>query len=199
MTRLLVYAGPNGSGKSSLRDSGQSDDRVDLVIDPDRLARDINPADPRRADREAGRQALLLFEHCLANRRSMSLETTLSGHSVLRRLQAAKAHGYELDLRYIALDLVDLNIQRVRARAAGGGHFIDPTDIRRRYSRSLDNLPTTLAIVDRATVSDNTGLKPRSVLQVAGRRIVHIEPGLPAWLRVLLPMIEIALRLGAVP
>ncbi len=73
MTRLLVYAGPNGSGKSSLRDQGTSPDPVEVVIDPDRIARSLNPEDPRSADRAAGQAALTLFSASLAERRSLSL------------------------------------------------------------------------------------------------------------------------------
>jgi predicted ABC-type ATPase len=60
MTRLLVYAGPNGSGKSSLRDQGVLPDPVEVVIDPDRIARSLNPGDPRAADRAAGQAAIVL-------------------------------------------------------------------------------------------------------------------------------------------
>lgn len=70
----------------------------------------------------------------------MSLETILAGHTILRRLRTAKAAGYAVELRYVALDLVALNIQRVQARVARGGHPIALDVIRRRYgqpSRSL--------------------------------------------------------------
>ena len=93
MTRLLVYAGPNGLGKSSLRDQGTLPDPVEVVIDADRIARALNPADPRAADRAAGKVALVLFESSLAGRRFLSLETTLAGHSILRRVRTAKAAG----------------------------------------------------------------------------------------------------------
>lgn len=41
MSRLIVYAGPNGAGKSTLRDIGG--DIVDVVVDPDRIARELAP------------------------------------------------------------------------------------------------------------------------------------------------------------
>ena len=81
MSRLIVYAGPNGSGKSSLRETfGET---TDVVIDPDQIARAINPTDPRAVDREAGVTALTLFRETIEARRSLSLETTLSGRTVL--------------------------------------------------------------------------------------------------------------------
>ena len=190
MTRLLVYAGPNGSGKSSLRDQGALPDPVEVVIDPDRIARQLNPADPRAADRAAGKMALALFETSLAGRRSLSLETTLAGHSTLRRLRAAKAAGYDVELRYVALENVALNIQRVRARAARGGHFIEPANIRRRYVSSLANLPEGLAIVDRAILADNSGAAHLVVLEMAGQRITRAVSDLPGWLLPLMPRIR---------
>ena len=193
MTRLLVYAGPNGSGKSSLRDQSAQPDPVEVVIDPERIARGLDPANPRSADRAAGKAALEMFAASLATRRSISLETTLAGHSVLRRLRAAKAAGYDIELRYVALEAVALNIQRVRARAARGGHFIEPADIQRRYTASLSSLPEARAIVDRAILTDNSGLVHRVVLEMAGQRITRVLPDLPGWLLPLLPRIS-ALR-----
>lgn len=187
-----MYAGPNGSGKSSLRDRSLADDAVEVVIDPDRIAREIAPLDPRSADRAAGQAALALFGRGLAAGRSMSLETTLSGHSVLRRLQAAKAAGYEVELRYVALDFVALNVQRVQARAARGGHFIAPEVIRRRHASSLANLPDALRIVDRAILTDNSGQVPRPVLEIVQGQVVRTAPELPGWLATLMPRITAA-------
>lgn len=189
MTRLLVYAGPNGSGKSSLRDRSLAADAVEVVIDPDRIAREMAPLDPRSADRAAGREALVLFEAGLAAGRSMSLETTLSGLSVLRRLRAAKRAGYEVELRYVALDLVALNVQRVEARAALGGHHIAAEVIRRRHASSLANLPDALALVDRAVLTDNSGQVPRPVMEVASGRVVRAVADLPGWLRAVAALI----------
>lgn len=88
MSLFIVYAGPNGSGKSTLRE--QLGEEAEIVIAPDRIARRINPADPRSVDREAGAEAIRLFRQTLLARRSMSLETTLTGHTVLKRMNEAE-------------------------------------------------------------------------------------------------------------
>lgn len=199
MTRLLIYGGPNGSGKSSLRDHGRRTDGVEVVIDPDRIARSINPLSPREADRAAGQETLRLFAATLAARQTMSLETTLSGQTILRRLRLAKDAGYWVELRYVALDFVDLNIERVQARAAKGGHDIAPDVIRRRYASSFSNLPETLSIVSRAVLIDNSGAVPRAVLETVEGRIVTTAPDLPGWLRSLMPGIAGRLRSGQPP
>ncbi len=194
MTTFIVYAGPNGSGKSSLRDV--IDSPVEVVIDPDRIARQINAADPRSVDPEAGRAAVRLFGDTIAARQSLSMETTLSGHSALRRMERAKAAGYEVTLIYVALNDPQLNVDRVTERARQGGHFIEPGTVRRRIGSSLDNLPRALAIADQSIVLDNSGLAHRRVLEVADGRLTFQAEQMPRWLQDRLPAIETELRRG---
>jgi len=55
MPRLIVYDGPNGAGKSTLRDIG--DDQIDIIIDPDRIAKSLGGAVSSQNQIEAGRLA----------------------------------------------------------------------------------------------------------------------------------------------
>lgn len=192
MRRLIVYAGANGAGKSTLRADGA--DPVDLEIDPDRIAREIRPADPRSVDFAAGKEALRWFDRALAEGRSLSLETTLTGRTVLGRMQAAKDAGYEVILRYVAVSDADVNIRRVQARAAQGGHWIDPDTVRRRVAGSLENLAAAVAIADRAVLLDNSGDSHRRVLDIERGRIAFEAPDPPAWLVAQRP--RIAAELG---
>ena len=180
MKRLIVYAGANGAGKSSLRAGGG--DSVDFEIDPDRIARQINPADPRSVDFAAGKQALRLFDRTLAEGRSLSLETTLTGRTVLGRMQAAKDAGYEVTLRYVAVNDATINIDRVQARVVQGGHWIEPATVRRRVASSLENLPAAMAIADRSVLLDNSGPAHRQMLHVERGQVVSEAPDPPPWL-----------------
>ena len=96
----------------------------------------------------------------------------------------------DVELRYVALENVALNIQHVRAYAARGGHFIEPADIRRRYDASLANPLEGLAIMDRAILADNSGAAHRVVLEMAGQRITRAVSDLPGWLLPLMPRIR---------
>ena len=187
MTTFVVYAGPNGSGKSSVRDSKPIP--VEVVIDPDRIAREINPQAPRSVDNEAGKRALRLFDETIKAGRSVSMETTLTGYSVIRRMEQAKAAGYQVGLVYVALDDPELNVVRVAERARRGGHAIDPDTVLRRVGRSLENLPRALAIADQAIVFDNSGLSHRRVLEAADGRITFLAQDLPGWLDEQMPQI----------
>ena len=180
MKRFIVYAGANGAGKSSLRAGGT--DAVDVEIDPDRIARAINPDNPRSVDLAAGKEALRLFDQTLAVGKSLSLETTLTGRGILTRMQAAKVAGYEVELRYVGVRDADLNVARVSARASQGGHWIAEADVRRRALSSLENLPAAVGIADRSLLLDNTGTTHRLVLAVEYGRVLFQSPDVPPWL-----------------
>lgn len=192
MTRLIVYAGANGAGKSTLRDGGA--DLVDLAIDPDRIARLINPAAFRTMDLAAGKEALRLFDVGLQAGQSLSLETTLTGRTVLARMRAAKDVGYDVTLRYVALASVEQNLARVDARARAGGHWIAPEVIARRVGNSLDNLAPAIAIADRSVLFDNSGPSHRRVLEVEQGRISFQSEQMPAWLASRLPQVRAQLE-----
>jgi hypothetical protein len=66
---------------------------------------------------------------------------------------------------YICLDTPERSIQRVRERVAQGGHDVPDTDVRRRYIRSLLNLPAALSLAHQAMVYDNSEAEPRKVLE----------------------------------
>ncbi len=191
MTDLIVFAGPNGSGKSSVRDAAANP--AEVVIDPDRIARQLNPADPRSVDAQAGKAAVRLFEESLAQGQSICLETTLTGHSAVLRMQRAKNAGYTVSLVYVALHDPELNVRRVAARVRQGGHRIDPDTIRRRVGASLANLSRALAIADQAIVLDNSGPTHRRVLETAAGRVTYLSDPLPQWLDRQIPAILAAL------
>jgi predicted ABC-type ATPase len=192
LRRLVVYAGANGAGKSSLRAGGA--DLVEVEIDPDRIARQINPADPRSVDFAAGKEALRQLDQAIAQGRSLSLETTLTGRTVLGRMQAAKDAGYDVELRYVGVRDADLNIDRVKARTAQGGHWIEPDVVRRRVAGSLENLPAAIAIADRALLLDNTDATHRRVLEIERGRVLFQAPEPPPWLAGQLPRIAAELE-----
>ena len=192
MTDFIVFAGPNGSGKSSVRDAIGTP--VEVIIDPDRIARGINPSDPRAVDAQAGRAAVRLFDDSLAAGKSMSMETTLTGHSAVQRMQRAKHAGYDVSLIYVALHDPELNVLRVAARARRGGHDIDPDTIRKRVATSLANLPRALAIADQAIVLDNSGQIHRRAMETAAQRVTYLSDQMPEWLTRRMPHIQAAFR-----
>ena len=78
MPLLTIIAGPNGSGKSTLTQSVDFEGR-DRLLDPDAVARALNPTNPLRAAIAAGREVLKATASYLDSGLSFAVETTLSG------------------------------------------------------------------------------------------------------------------------
>ena len=96
-------------------------------------------------------------------------------------MDRARELGYEIHLIFVALDNPERCIARIRARSLRGGHFIPDADVRRRYKRSIANLPEALRAADIAKVYDNSGDKHRLVLTVQRGVVINRLAALPPW------------------
>ncbi len=179
MPTLTVVGGPNGSGKSSVI-CAQEFEGLESLLNPDIVAKRINPEDPQRAAVAAAREVILKTREYLDNRQSFAIETTLSSGSTLATMGQAKALGFVVRLLYVCLDTAELNIQRVRERVVQGGHDVPESDIRRRYHRSLSNLPAAPRLAHEGFVFDNSDLT-RKVLETRSGAIVWRADNEPAW------------------
>jgi predicted ABC-type ATPase len=179
---LTIVAGPNGSGKSTLTQSVDFDGR-DRLVDPDAVARDLNPLNPSAAAIAAGREVLKRIASYLASGVSFAVETTLSGKGTVDLISTAKARGYEIHLVFVGLDTPERCISRVRNRAARGGHFIPDSDVRRRYERALANSSRAFRLAGIATFYDNSADKARLILIAKDGTVVWRTVPLPAWVR----------------
>ncbi|MDO1509317.1 MULTISPECIES: zeta toxin family protein [unclassified Neisseria] len=175
----VFYCGTNGAGKSTLRSFNQ--DAVQIIIDSDHIAAQIHPAAPRSVDFEAEKEALKLFKFALEKRISFSMESTLSGHSIVQRIKKAKQYGFYVRLNYVGVADVELNVERVAARVAAGGHFIDEQTIRHRYEISRTNLPLVLPFCDEVFIYDNSDDKPKIIFWLHNKNLMQMETKLPKW------------------
>ena len=182
MPTLTVIAGPNGSGKSTLTRSFEFVGR-DFLLDPDAMARALNPSNPSAAAIAAGREVLKRTAGYLNRGVSFAVETTLSSRHRVDLIRNAKSRGYEVHLVFIGLDSPERCITRIRNRAARGGHFIPDADVRRRYARSLANAAQALRLADTAKFYDNSGDHARLVLAANAGIAVWREEPVPEWAR----------------
>jgi predicted ABC-type ATPase len=125
---------------------------------------------------------MIAREH-LAVGRSFGIETTLAGAGTLRFMRLARAGSYEIDFAYLGTDNVEINLQRIAARVADGGHDIDEIDVRRRYTRSLAHLPTALALADRYVLLDNTAGVGFNVFAGKDALGIRLQGTVPNWAR----------------
>lgn len=175
----IFYCGTNGAGKSTLRSFNR--DSVQIVIDSDHIAMQINPENPRLVDIEAGRKAIELFKFAIKNDISFSMESTLSGKSILQRMEVAKKNFYTR-LNYVGVDDPKINIARVKARVKAGGHFIDEETIKRRYQISRENLIQAILLNDETFIYDNSSDSPKIQLVISeNKTVTKLADKLPQW------------------
>ncbi len=175
---MTVFAGTNGAGKSTL--SMQMRDWLGELVDPDQIARELKPDNPRSADLSAGREAVKRIRSLIKIGADFAIETTLSGSFALKHMQIAKESNYEIVVYYIGLEDVQMHIDRVASRVEQGGHWIAEEDIRFRYGQSLQNLKPALAIADQVIIIDNT-YEPLIVAELVHGKLVYCADGVPNW------------------
>jgi predicted ABC-type ATPase len=155
---LTVVAGANGAGKSTLT-SGNLDIFGEVpLLDPDTLATMIRATGTGIAAIGAGKEVLRLAKEHLERRKSFAVETTLSGKNYLQMMQYARGveRAFEVILIYIGTESVEINLARIAKRVLAGGHNVPEVDVRRRYARSLQNLPTAVENADQVLLFDNS-------------------------------------------
>jgi predicted ABC-type ATPase len=163
---LWLIAGPNGAGKTTyafrhIRAVSGSVRFVNL----DEIARGLSPLDPSAEPWRAARVALGLVDQLLAERASFSLETTLAGRSHLRTIETAARQGYQINLLYFAVADISVSLARIARRVSEGGHDVPEGDARRRFGRSIDNLPDYLGASDLWRIFDNNSPVPHTVFE----------------------------------
>lgn len=104
----------------------------------------------------AARHVLIAAQEHIRNRESFAVETTLSGQGYLRIMIDARARGFEVVLVYIGTENVETNLARIKNPVLAGGHDVPEEDVRRRYTRSFENLPTAIERADHTILFDNS-------------------------------------------
>jgi len=135
---LYLVAGANGSGKSTIAKTLLPQKGL-VFVNPDEIAKDINPSNPSNARIAAGRIALARMDDLLWRGISFAVESTLSGKTHETLVRRAKCAGFRVTIIYVFVDSVDACIARIAMRVRAGGHFVPDKDVRRRYLRSKRN------------------------------------------------------------
>lgn len=145
---ILVLAGPNGSGKSTIT---QYFEKVGTYTNADDIV-----AATGMSNEEA---AMLVDEKRYASieaKEDFTFETVLSSSYKLDILEKARAEGYFIKCVFVLTVDPLINVARVEARVASGGHDVDREKIVKRYYKALENITKLLEICDILHVYDNT-------------------------------------------
>ncbi len=117
---------------------------------------------------------------------TFTFETVLSHPSKIEFLKQAITAGYKNYLYFICTVDPQINIQRVQNRAQLGGHNVPESRIIKRYSQSLEVLPSIIPLCHRVYLFDNS-TEERSIEPVAeidNNGHLTLKTGnLPWWVR----------------
>ena len=148
LPEVFVIAGPNGSGKSTITRMAKT------------VGEYINADDIKKttlcSDLEAAMKAEDLREKMLCEKKDFTFETVLSTERNLNLLMRAKENGYFVRGIYVLTIDAGVNVARVNAREALGGHGVPEDKIRSRYSKALALIPRLVEVCDILHVYDNT-------------------------------------------
>jgi predicted ABC-type ATPase len=156
---LVVIAGPNGSGKTSITEKLLKHTWTERCsyINPDLIAEnEFGGWDARENFLKAARKAEAMRHECLRNRQSLAFETVFSTAEKLDFVKREAAAGYFIRLFFVCTDSPEINVGRVAQRVREGGHTVPREKIFSRYAKSIANGASTITIVERAYVYDNS-------------------------------------------
>jgi predicted ABC-type ATPase len=161
--KVVIIAGPNGAGKTTFaREFLPAEAGLPTFINADLIAAGLSPFDPDAAARRAGRVMIEEIDRHAAAGISFAFETTLAGHTYLRRIEAWRAAGFVVELIYLSLHSADEAIARVATRMQQGGHGVAPEVVRRRFEAGLRNFQQIYRHrVDYWQWFDNSGPSPQ--------------------------------------
>ena len=150
---IIVFAGPNGSGKSTFTEilrPSQMD-----YINADEIKKNL-----KCDDLEAAQIAERQREAYLSDKSEFCFETVLSTSRNLELLKRAREMGYFIRCYYILTIDPTINVYRVKARVASGGHDVPVEKIYARYDRAIDLVPKVVAVSDICHIYDNSEEEP---------------------------------------
>lgn len=166
--RFWIVAGPNGCGKSTAYGHGSVAglDGSVWIINPDLLTvrlKDAENLDLLSANLVAVQRIESWLDASIEVHQTIGVETVLSSPKYRRLVEKAKAHDFEVCLVYVYLQSVEMQLDRIKARVAKGGHDVPPEKVRERRKRSFDQLLWFYWNADRAWIFDNSGSEPSLV------------------------------------
>ena len=154
---VLVLAGPNGSGKSTItryfEKVGEYTNADDVVA-----ATGMDNAEAARFVDDKRYTAI-------SEKRDFTFETVLSSEYKLNILRKAKENGYFIKCVFVLTVDARINVARVEARVAQGGHSVAKEKIISRYKKSLSNIKELINLCDILHVYDNTMEEPVRIIR----------------------------------
>jgi predicted ABC-type ATPase len=176
-----IIGGANGSGKTTSYTAARLTEAAGSVwiINPDALAARIVVTEglaPEAANLQAVVRIEAWLDASISAHQTVGVETVMSTAKYRRIVERARGLGFRTRLVYVVLRDADLNVARVAARVAKGGHDVPEDKIRSRRTRSFEQLSWFFNAVDRADIFDNSGASPLLLVTKEGDEVTIHGP-----------------------
>ena len=160
--KIVIIAGPNGAGKTTFaRTFLPNEAGCPVFVNADLIAAGIAPFQPETVAFRAGRLMLEEISRHVSEGCSFAFETTLSGLTYVRMIDAWRLDGYTVKLIFLSLASSEDAVARVAMRVRQGGHGIPADTIRRRFAAGFANFQATYRHrVNYWQLFDNSGEVP---------------------------------------
>lgn len=183
--QLLIVAGPNGAGKSTF--SKDLSAAGAFIFDADKEAAKIEALYPGLPGESVSYAVEQYFQDCIiqaiSKKADFTVETNLRDTGLMNIVNRFKENNYVANIIYIGLGNVKQSMDRVTARAKGGGHFVDTNSIHYNYVEGLKNFEYLADRFDNLDFIDASGnlYELKSLLSVQDRNVVFVSNDLPKW------------------
>jgi len=171
---VYIIAGPNGSGKTTFaREFLPEYAHCSNFINADLIAAGLSPFSPQQVAIKAGKLVLQQIEELSNKHVDFGFETTMSGITYLRHINALKEKGYRIHIFFLWIPSSELAVVRVKDRVSQGGHDVPLKDIKRRFERSTEKfLKEYRLLADQWMLFNNALGQPQLI---ARKQNAHID------------------------
>ena len=173
MPKLYIISGCNGAGKTTASYTVLPETlEITEFVNADEIAKGLSPLNPDSAQMAAGRLMINRIKKLISQLSDFAIETTLATKSYHDLVKRAKEEGYQVELIYFWLQSPELALKRVAERVKHGGHNVEETVIRRRYTAGIRNLfHLYRPIVDHYIFIDNSTAPSEVIAEGNGERM----------------------------
>jgi predicted ABC-type ATPase len=135
---IIIIAGANGVGKTTFARAFLQEYDYEF-LNADEIAKSLSAENPQNKKISAGKLFFQKLNEAIRNKKSLLIESTLSGRYLEKFLKKVKGESYKVQIIFLFADSPEILIERIAERVKKGGHFVADEDVRRRFFRGKEN------------------------------------------------------------
>ena len=135
---IIIIAGANGVGKTTFARAFLREYDYEF-LNADEIAKSLSAENPQDKKISAGKLFFEKLNEAVKNKKSLLIESTLSGRYLQKFIENFKDEHYKVQIIFLFADSPEILIERIAERVKKGGHFVSDEDVRRRFFRGKEN------------------------------------------------------------